>query len=418
MLNSTQIELFKNLSKEVKISSVDIKKIDEIKNLPYFKIWKQVVQQLYKKHLIPDENKTLDQTIDIAIQDMLIEYFNRCPQTFQKKIIQNMFECYLEYLTNDQKNYFYFSPLYNFEFDSDEIKLNESIKIRKISENEKKFLLNFYENFSPVKVSINKIKFVFVLKINEKDLESIRPDEELFYMINKLKIINNGDIFQGGLYNFDKSDYWNPKNKIFRIKVEPIGILSTSKYRLHKRHVDKFKELIKKMSVQYPNKNKNKEELYDVLTRTINRFGSGLEKNNIDEKIVDLVLCLEILLVSASYNSTMKISQRSAMFLGKNVKERLYILEKMVEFYDFRSGQVHESLSRPVKNLSKEFVLKQLEFWTRRAILQLMFFSQDKKFSKLTYRQLLRKIDNSAYDPKVNRTLLDLSNEIIKLLKF
>lgn len=420
MLNPTQINLFKDLTIDIKKSNIDIKKIEEVRTLGHFKIWQKIINQLYGKLIIPEENKTLDQTIDYAIQDLVIEYFNRCTKTFQKRIVEELFENYNYYLKNDQKTFFYFSPLYNFEFDSNEIQLEESIKIRKISKNEKEFLLKFYNNFSPVKISINKIKFVFILKSSgDGDDPLSTPEKQLFHMLNKFKILNNGNICLGGLYYFDKSDNWNPKNKIDRIKVEPIGILSTKKYVLHKKYSEKFKELIIKISKQYPDKTQSNLEFYDVLDRTIHRFSNALEKNDVSEKIVDLVLCLEILLVSASYDSSMKLSQRTALFIGKNVKERLYILEHMVDFYSFRSGQVHEFKDRPLKkDMTKDFVLKKLELWTRRSILQMIFFSQEKKFSKSTFRQLLKKIDHSAYDPKLNTIMQNLSNEIIKILKF
>ena len=93
---------------------------------------------------------------------------------------------------------------------------------------------------------------------------------------------------------------------------------------------------------------------HDYFDRTIRRFAGALETQNKSEKIVDFILSLEILLVSSVGDGTLKISQRTAQFIGKNDLEKLDIWKHMMSFYNFRSGQVHEFQERTmdVENLT------------------------------------------------------------------
>ena len=125
----------------------------------------------------------------------------------------------------------------------------------------------------------------------------------------------------------------------------------------------------------------------------INRFCGALDKDDESERIVDYVLCLETLLVSSPGDSTMKLSQRLALFLGKTDVEKYEIWQYMKTFYDFRSGQIHELSDRSMNvpylpQISKDDANKKLEIWTRYAILKMIFFSQIPEFSTLSIKQL------------------------------
>jgi len=422
MLNSTQLDLFKELIIEVQNNNVDLNQISQLKSLPHFRFWMKALNQLCDKIISNEENKTLNQTIEIYIQDLLISYFDHDPKRFDKRLTLKLFENFFNYIKNEKNTLFYFTPLYNFEFDGSELCVEPFVKIRKIFENERNYLFEYYDKFSPVKVSVNKIKYLLIITVDDDVSDpSSFVENKIYQVLNKFKIINDGNIRSGGLYNFDKSEKWNPRNKFHRIRIEPVGISSNNKYTLRKKHSEKFQELILKITKQYPDLSNDELELSDVFDRVIRRFSGALEKEDKSEKIVDLVLCLEILLVSVAHDSTLKISQRTALFIGKSIKEKLEISDHMISFYNFRSGQVHEFKDRPVKvekTLTKDFVIKKLESWTRRSILQMFYFSQEKKYSKLTFRQLLKKIDESMFNVKINSEFLKLSNENLKRLKF
>ena len=420
-LNPTQLELFKALIIDVNKKNFDINKIDKLTSLPLFKTWKNILKTICGEKVTKEENKTLNQTIELHLQDLLIEYSKNKKIRFNKKLFSNTFGNFLNYLENDKNTLYYFSPIYNFEFNENELVIDEFIKIRKISKNEEKFLMKYYDQFSPVKVSLSKIKYVFIIKIkNDIDDPSSLVDKKIFQVLNKFKILKSGDIHSGGLYNFDKSENWNPKDKFHRITIEPVGVFSNKKYFLLKRHSKKFQTMLIQISNQYQGL-ENDIEKYNYFDRVIRRFGNALEKQDQSEKIVDFILSLEILLVSSTGLNTLKISQRTAQFIGRNDKEKLEIWRHMIPFYNFRSGQIHEFSDRimKVENLppiTKDVAIKKLEDWARRSILQMIYFSQDVEFSKLTIKQLLNKIDESMFDSKLNLKFLKLSKEISKQL--
>jgi len=430
-LNSTQLELFKNLIIELDKNEIDIFNINELTSLPLFKTWRNILKTICGNKMVKEENIPLNNICELHLEDLIIKYFEKEKTRFNKTEFNLIFENFLTYLKNEQNMLYYFSPIYNFEFDDDNLIIDENIKIRKISEHEKKYLLNYYEHFVPIKVSINKIKYVFVINIkNDVEDASSTVSKKVFQVLNKFKILKNGDILSGGLYNFDKSENWNPKNRFQRINIEPVGVFSKNIYNLRKKHSKKFQTMLKKITNRYPMleinytvSNKTEEtkineyllKYDDYFDRVIRRFSAALEKKNESEKIVDLILALEILLVSSPGDSTLKISQRTALFIGKNDKEKLEIWRYMQTFYSFRSGQVHEFTDRAMKvknipEITKKEAIKKLEIWARRSILQMIFFSQKHANSKLTAKQLYSKIDEAMFDA-------NLRTEFIKLDK-
>ena len=252
-INETQLGLFSDLFKKVIKKQINLHEIEELKILPQFKVCRNILVQICKKQINKEGNKIISQTIELHLQDLLNEYIKINDKNFNKKIFNSVLKNYFNYLENEQNKLFYFSPLYNFEFNVDEFLIDEFIKIRKISEAEQRYLLDYYEKFSPIKVSIKKIKYVFLINIkNDEDDPANLAREKILQTINKFKIIKHGDIRSGGLYNFDKSENWNPRNKFDRILIEPVGIFSKNKYFLNKKHSEKFQTLLNKISNRYP----------------------------------------------------------------------------------------------------------------------------------------------------------------------
>lgn len=433
-INQTQLDYFRKLVSDINKKGIDVQKIEELIPLPLFKSWKNFLKMICGKQIIKEDNKTINQTHQSHLHDLLLAYNAHGKTRFNKKVFDNIFKKFFTYLEKEQNRLYYFSPVYNFEYD-DELEIDEFIKIRKISPTELDFLIEHYDGFTPIKVALSTIKYVFVINIEKTQEDPLSfVTEKIFQVLNKFKLLKRGDIHSGGLYNFDKSENWNPKNKFHRILVEPIGIVSNKKYSLQKKYSKKFKFMLTKINNLYPgiindelkaNQSLLKKEhtKHNYFDRAIRRFAGALETQNKNEKIVDFVLSLEILLVSSVGDNTMKISQRTAQFIGKNDMEKLKIWQHMMAFYNFRSGQVHEFEERPmdVENLpsiTKDDAIKKLDNWTRRAILQMIFLYQEKEYSKLTFKQIFRKIEASMFDKKTDAYFLKFNKELSKQSKF
>ncbi len=434
-LNRTQLKLFEKLIQEITQNKIDIDCMDKLVVLPLFQTWKNILMSICKiKPNIKIHDQ--DETIEDHLQDLILEFTTEHTGKFNAKFLEKLVGNLVNYLTNEQgKMLYYFSPLYNFEFDGDELTIDRYIKIRRISESEMNYLMNLYEGFSPIKISLPKIKHILVIRI-EFGISSppVRVAEKISETLNKFRLLKTGSITSGGLYNFSKSENWNPKNKFDRISYEPFGVISKNKYLMKRTNTKKLLILFDKINNRYPAPKENMtesdfkgKEIYldkynDYFDKAICRFSDGLSRNDQSLKIVDFILALEILLVSSPGDNTMKISQRTSLFIGKNDTEKLEIWQHMISFYNFRSGQVHEFTDRVMRvgsrQITKNEATKKLENWTRRSILQMIFFSQGKTASELNKKMLCRKIDESMFSKSLCLQFSKLSDDISNLLDF
>ena len=427
--NKIQLELFDILLNSIRENNIDITKIKILSKLPEFKICRNIFIKIYQKKIEKKDDETYVKIINHHLQNFLIEYIKEEPAKFTKKIFNLKIKLFENYLNSFQNTFFYFSPLYNFDLIQNELIINKFIKIRHINKMEKNYLLNYYANFFPIKILLTKIKYVIVISLHE-NLNSLSglAKIKILETLNKLKLLGKGNINSGGLYVYDGSEDWNPSEKFTRIEIENTGIISQNKYFLKKLSKTKMDNLFTNIDYHYPSPRINKsihsekeiqiienylEKYADHFSKVINRFCGALDKDDESERIVDYVLCLETLLVSSPGDSTMKLSQRLALFLGKTDVEKYEIWQYMKTFYDFRSGQIHELSDRSMNvpylpQISKDDANKKLEIWTRYAILKMIFFSQLPEFTTLSIKQLFKKIDESMFNSKLKTKFLKL----------
>jgi hypothetical protein len=428
--NKTQLKFFKMLVDAVKENDVDITKIDHLLKMPEFKVWRNILLKIFQKKIKKEENKTYLEMANNHLHDLLIECISK--NKFSKRTFNLKIESFENYLTYFQDTFFYFSPLYNFELPGNELIINEFIKIRKITEPEKNYLSNYYAQFSPIKILLSKINYIILINVSKNhDNPSIIAKTKIVETLNKFKIFQSGDISHGGLYVYDKSEKWNPNNKFTRLEIESTGVLSRNTYSVKKSQLTKTKKLFSYIDFHYPTPKidelKNDDEIkitknyldkyHDHFAKVITRFCGALDKNDISEKIVDFILSLETLLVSSPGDSTMKLSQRLALFLGSTDAEKYEIWQYMQTFYNFRSGQIHELTDRNMKvpnlpQITKDNASKKLEIWTRHAILKMMIFSQNLEFNNLSIKQIYKKIDESMFNSKLKNKFLKLDTNL------
>lgn len=422
-LNNVQLKLFKSLIITSCDTDVNVNKIDKLRRLPEFRACKNILKQITKNHTFLDKNKTRESILESDLQDILIEYTNKHGRVISDTKINQVIGNYLHYLENDQDKIFYFSPLYNLEFKGNELIIDDSIKIRKITESEKKYLTEYYNNMAPILLAIRQVSHVFVIKI-PKNVDNPKniARKKAIQTINKFTLIKKGDIYLGGMYAIKKSECWTPQQKFDKIILEPIDTYSQHKYILQNKTHNKFQTLLRQINKRYPTSSNIESEKYDdYFDRIIRRFNASLTNKDESEKIVDLVLALEILLVSSSGENTLRLSQRTALFIGINDKEKLLIWNYMKSFYNFRSGQVHEFKDKKIKiknsiPISKKIALEKLYDWSRRAIIQMILFSQENDNYELSLQDLYHKIDESMFDQELNTKITGLAKKTRMLL--
>ena len=288
----------------------------------------------------------------------------------------------------------YFTPLYNTEFDFDQYEIIENSKIRKFSDDEKKWFEDFYKNYRPVLTNFSNLTHILEIKI-DPDVEEpgLEAKTRINELISLLRVFKNGDLRIGGLY------YYADSNKIKRINYEPIDAYSSKKFTIQEEEIEEIKKFLEKASKCFPNIEKK-----DFFDRSITRFSYAIEKDDNIEKILDLVISLEALLIFGSAESTLKISQRSSILTSENDDEIIENFHFVKICYGFRSGIVHEGKERSLHEyaeMKKKGIAERLEGLVRDIIKKMISFSQFPENEILNHERLTEHVD----DLLLNRNL-------------
>ena len=156
----------------------------------------------------------------------------------------------------------------------------------------------------------------------------------------------------------------------------------------------------------------------DYFDKVIRRFASAMEKVNPNDKITDLVICIETLLVPGSGESSLRFQLHSALFLGNDDDSRRELMDVIEPFYNFRSGQVHSLEERRLREkgkptMEKEKAIIEIEDLTRKAILKMIFFSQENGYEDLEPKDLAKKIGEAVFDDSLKEKFVQIGKEIL-----
>jgi len=138
------------------------------------------------------------------------------------------------------------------------------------------------------------------------------------------------------------------------------------------------------------NTNENK-----FLLIAINRFMISYEKGNPEDKILDLMICLESLLQGEQGELRFRLSIRTALFLETDKSKRNRIYKIVKKGYDIRSDIAHGGDASVVKIDEQEITLEQLvieiEEYVRRSIKEFIKQLNDNK----NRGTIIQKLDDS-----------------------
>lgn len=396
---------------------IDPYNINDLRVLPEFSVCQNVVRHIIDTTINNSKIKLRSDESEIYLQWFLIEYINTTNTKFQRKIFVNMLNEYFQELKSNRIKYF--MPLYNLEYEGDNLMIDDSIQIRKISKHEHQFISNIKSNVL-ISLAIKRIKYVFVIKIKDGDDNARCAREKAIETINKFLVIKSGDLYLGGLYGFKKKSI-----EYELIDFEPMNTFSHNKYIINTNLIKKIHCLLSEIGHCYPSHGKTndyKKKYDDYFDRIIVRFNDALKNKTDSEKIVDLIFALEILLVSHSGEIKTRLSQRAGLFIGYNDEEQIKIWKHVRSLYDFRSSHVHKSKDIKIKikdsePITKKYAVKQLENWTRRAIFQMIILTQTPDHKDLPIDHLHQKLDQAMFDMKLNFQFRKLSKKIDYALK-
>ena len=409
-LDEVFAEIFEKLCIKIRDKNLDYQKIENIEKLDEFDHSKRFWKKNLGNSISSDE-----------LHGLIIEQF-RESKIFHGDIFSKIFNRFSTFLDEEKKYMHYFCPIYNFESNIGEMKFQRStdskeidqIKIRKIKPWEKEFLHKTYEHWMPAEVQIEGIEYCLIVSISKRLQEvSLGADEIMQEVLDKFRLCKNGAIKFGGCYQFKEGSEWNPHRSCILITHEKAGMHDRDTYKLDKNDEVRFLSLLKKIDSRYPIDDKKYSTYFEKIIR---RFSSTVDKKSTSEKLTDLVICMESLLVGNSYGGSQKFKQNSAMLLGNNFEERIKIASLMESFYNYRSGQVHVLEERKIllneKNIPIEEGLEIMRDYTKRAILKIIVLSQEPEFEELEYMELIKKIENSIYDSTLQEKFQAIENKI------
>ncbi len=271
----------------------------------------------------------------------------------------------------DEIEYENLTPLCGFSAEDPIISLDENISIVKLSEKEIIEILRLGINIG---TSLGITDFVhgihqYALKTTfrlKKIIGDREPDSNEFenndYIkgTNEIAIVDALRIYkEGKLYPISTI---RRSNNIFSIGTSfsfenPVKHFMNKKYKLTKDEAVEFQSFWNtQKETQLPEKN--------FLSVGIRRFSQSNERNNIEDRIIDLMIAAESIFLSSggSFQGELKyrLSHRASMFIENDVEKQRYVFDFMQKAYDVRSSIVHGSTPKlPKKIDGSEYTLEE-----------------------------------------------------------
>jgi hypothetical protein len=263
------------------------------------------------------------------------------------------------------------TPLCGFKSAELEISLNENISIIKLSKTEILDVLNLGINLG---MSMGRMDFIHspheyairttfkskkVIGDNTKDINTIQDNPYIngtytTDIIDALRIYKEGKLYPITTIRRTNSLLTNGVSFSFET---PVKYFMQNEYSLSETESSSFKSFWEKHK-------QNKPTDKSFLSVAIRRFSQSNERDNIEDRIIDLMISAESIFLSSggSFTGELKyrLSHRAAMYIEDDVKKQRYVFEFMQKAYDVRSSIVHGSKPKlPKKIDNSEYTLEE-----------------------------------------------------------
>jgi hypothetical protein len=274
-------------------------------------------------------------------------------------------------LYSDEIEYEVLTHLCGFRSAEPEISLDENISIIKLGKAEIIDVLNLGINLGTSMGSMDfihnlheyAIKTTFkskkVIGDNAKDINTIQgnPYANGTYataIIDALRIYKEGKLYP--ITTIRRSNSLLSNGISFSFET-PVKNFMLDKYILLETESSSFKSFWEKHK-------QNKPADKGFLSVAIRRFSQSNERDNIEDRIIDLMISAESIFLSSggSFAGELKyrLSHRAAMYIEDNVDKQRYVFEFMQKAYDVRSSIVHGSKPKlPKKIDNSEYTLEE-----------------------------------------------------------
>jgi len=274
-------------------------------------------------------------------------------------------------LYSDEIEYENLTPLCGFNSHLPDISLDENISIVKLSEEEIIEILRLGINLGTSMGNTDfvyevhqyalKIKYNLKKIVGDRDRDTDEIEDNAYFngtheksIIDALRIYKEGKLYP--ITTIRRSKNILSIGTSFSFET-PVKHFMTNKFVLTKEESDEFKEFWDaRKRTKLPDKN--------FLSVGIRRFSQSNERNNIEDRIIDLMIAAESVFLSSggSFQGELKyrLSHRAAMFIEEDAEKQRYVFDFMQKAYDVRSAIVHGSTPKlPKKKDETEYTLEE-----------------------------------------------------------
>jgi Apea-like HEPN len=351
----------------------------QIREFPKFKEYELLMQEdsNFSKHL----GKNVGTMVGGARRDawsflshILIKLLNSYQENnvFDERLFLKMYNDLETFVDSDAIPELIITPLLNFESEIRNIKIDDDISIRRISDMEKEKFLDNTEDLRLTRLDISQITYVIQYKIRIKkvfwDVREVNTDEAETLDLAKMlgTIITAMRLFKRGAIAFSLITM-QPLLDLpmlamsFQFGHSSLPIAYGEKYNLGSkeyRALQFFWKFINKVDYEnsYP------------LSISIRRFNFAYERTNVEDKLIDYIISFENLFSKRSDSMDSvnhKLKLRFSRFLKKRSKDRKELFDDMGKYYTARSQIVHGSNK---DNVMKDLPIERLEEYIRSSL--------------------------------------------------
>lgn len=307
-----------------------------------------------------------------------------------------------EALYSDEIEYCNITPLCGFRMKKELLQVTDKISLVKLTDDE---VLTFFRLGLKLGSSLGNEDFVhgihgFGIKVTYRLPKIIgEPDKQIEEMasnkfftnqyeketINALRVFKEGKLYP--IASIRKSNSIFSSGINFSLE-KPVKPFMNDKFSLSEAECKDFIELHSSIS---------EAKLVDnhFMSVNIRRFSQSNERDDIEDRIIDLMISAEALFLSSggSFQGELKyrLAHRAAMLIGDDIGDRKYVFEFMQKAYDVRSSIVHGSIPKlPKKMNGEEYTLEE-------------FCSDIEKYLRISTKKVLSLLS----DPSGKRKELD-----------
>ncbi len=276
------------------------------------------------------------------------------------------------------------APVAHF-FPERDFEIAEDIKVRRIMDADKKL-------FSSIRFELLRLVYCsYLIEITFEtestgviDLEDLykKARSKIYRVLSCLRLYKEGTT--GTVLMFVFPDVIYPARSTIAETI-PFDPSTTMNYHLSRDHIESFKEFYVDLSSKSANLDGNKER---IINLAIKRFNNSYERADHEDRLIDLIIGFEALLLPEKDELGLRLALRTAVMLEQDAGKRQDIYLNVKAAYRLRSDIVHgESVGRSIKvgtsNIVLENFVDKIQRYASRSILAMLDALQTQSREKI-----------------------------------